>query len=241
MSLKKTIAVVTGANRGIGKSLVRELLGQGAVKVYAAARDIASLKEVVALDPSRVVAVQLDVTRGADIAALAGAVPDANLLINNAGALDFGTALDASEAALERNFSVNVFGTLAATRALVPVIEAQGGGAIVNVLSVVSFASMPGIAVYNASKAALWSLTQSLRGSLASRNIRVHGVFPGPVDTDMAAGLDAPKTSPDDVARAIIDGVLSGQEDIFPDPMSKQVYAAWRADHKAVEKQFAAM
>jgi len=241
MSLKKTIAVVTGANRGIGKSLVRELLGQGAAKVYAAARDVATLKEVVALDPSRVVAVRLDVTRSQDIAALAAATPDANLLINNAGALDFGTALDASEAALERNFSVNVFGTLAATRALVPVIEAQGGGAIVNVLSVVSFASMPGIAVYNASKAALWSLTQSLRGSLASRNIRVHGVFPGPVDTDMAAGLDAPKTSPDDVARAIIDGVLSGQEDIFPDPMSKQVYAAWRADHKAVEKQFAAM
>jgi short-subunit dehydrogenase len=104
----------------------------------------------------------------------------------------------------------------------------------------VALASMPALAGYNASKAAGWSMTQSLRAGLSARGISVHAVFPGPVDTDMAAAITFPKTSPADVAAAIVAGIAAGQEDIFPDPMSQQVYAGWKQDHKAVEKQFAA-
>lgn len=126
-------------------------------------------------------------------------------------------------------------------RAFAPVIEHNGGGAIVNILSLVSLVSAPGLAGYNTSKAAAWSMTLSLRASLAARGITVHGVFPAGVDTDMLAGADMPKASPVDVARAIVSGLAENSEDIFPDAMSTQVYAAWRQDHKAVEKQFAAM
>jgi short-subunit dehydrogenase len=126
-------------------------------------------------------------------------------------------------------------------RAFAPVLAANGGGAMVNLLSVVALASMPGLAGYNASKAALWSVTQSLRATLAANGTAVHGVFPGPVDTDMAAALDIAKTSPVEVAQAILAGIEAGEEDIFPDVMAQQVYAAWKADHKAIEHQFAAM
>ena len=163
------------------------------------------------------------------------------LLVNNAGVLDFGGILDAPDEAFERNFSVNFHGKLNMARAFAPAIEKNGGGAIVNILTLVALASMPGLSVYNASKAAAWSMTQSLRASLAGKGIEVFGVFPGAVDTDMLAGVDIPKTGPADVARAIVEGIAAGHEDIFPDPMSTQVYAAWKQDHKAVEKQFAAM
>jgi short-subunit dehydrogenase len=127
------------------------------------------------------------------------------------------------------------------SRAFAPVIKQNGGGAIVNVLTLVALASMPGLAVYNASKAAAWSMTQSLRASLAGEKIEVYGVFPGAIDTDMLKGVEMPKTSPADVAKAIVAGLSEGREDIFPDPMSQQLYTAWRQDHKAVEKQFATM
>jgi short-subunit dehydrogenase len=163
------------------------------------------------------------------------------LLINNAGVLDFGSVLDAPLLAFERNFGTNFYGVLATSRVFAPVIEKNGGGAIVNLLTLVALASMPGLGVYNASKAAAWSLTQSMRAGLAGRGIAVHGVFPGAVDTDMLASVQMAKTSPDAVAQAVIQGVSQSVEDIFPDPMSASVYEAWRKDHKAVEKQFAAM
>jgi len=127
------------------------------------------------------------------------------------------------------------------SRAIAPNIAANGGGAIVNMLTLLSLASMPAITPYNISKAAAWSLTLSLRAELAGKNIAVHSVFPGAIDTDMLKGVEMDKSAPGDVAAAIIAGVIAGQEDIFPDPMSKQVYQAWRQDHKAVEKQFASM
>ncbi len=241
MQISSVVALVTGANRGIGRSLVKALLDGGASKVYAGARDIASLATVVDFDPLRVVPLQLDVTDRALVAELATLAPDVQLLINNAGTLDFGSALDISIEAIERNFSVNFYGPLLTARALSPVIERNGGGAIVNIASVVSLASMPALAGYNASKAALWNLSQSLRGSLAGRNIAVHTVFPGPIDTDMAAEITFAKTSPADAAAAIVAGVAAGEEDIFPDPMAVQVYGGWKQDHKAVERQFAAM
>jgi NAD(P)-dependent dehydrogenase (short-subunit alcohol dehydrogenase family) len=241
MNLKSTVALVTGANRGIGREIVAKLLLAGAPKVYAVARDAATLGATVGLDPARVVPLQADVSDRAAVDALAARAADVTLLVNNAGVLDFGDVLDAEPAAFERNFAVNLFGTLNATRAFAPVIEARGGGAVVNILTLVALASMPGLGVYNASKAAAWSLTQSLRASLGRRGIAVIGVFPAAVDTDMLAAVDIPKTSPADVAEAIVAGIAAGREDIFPDPMSARFYAAWREDHKAVERQFAAM
>ncbi|BBE70769.1 SDR family NAD(P)-dependent oxidoreductase [Oharaeibacter diazotrophicus] len=241
MRIQSTVALVTGANRGIGREIVSALVAAGAAKVYAAARDVARLAETVAIAPDRVVPLALDVADRQAVAALATAVPDLRLLVNNAGVLDFGSALDMAPEAIERNFTVNFYGPLLTTRALAPVIAGNGGGAVVNIASVVALASMPALAGYNASKAALWSLSQSQRGSLAPLGIAVHTVFPGPVDTDMAAEITFPKTSPADVARAIVEGIESGRDDIFPDPMSASVYEAWRADHKAIERQFAAV
>lgn len=241
MDITNTTALVTGANRGIGRAIVKALLDAGAARVHAAARDVTSLAATVALDPGRVQPLALDVTDAAQVAALPAKAPDVRLMINNAGVLDFGSALEAPLAAVERNMAVNFYGTLNVSRAVAPVIAGHGGGAIVNLITLVALASMPGLAVYNASKAAVWSITQSLRASLAAERIAVHGVFPGAVDTEMLAGVEMAKTSADDVAAAIIAGIAADEEDIFPDPMSRALYADWRADHKAVERQFAAM
>jgi NAD(P)-dependent dehydrogenase (short-subunit alcohol dehydrogenase family) len=241
MEANKAVALVTGANRGIGRALVEALLERGAVRVYATARNLADLKPVAALDLRRVRTLQLDVTKPAEISAAAAEARDVNLLINNAGVLDFGSLLEAPGEAVRRNMDTNYYGTLHMSRSFAPLIEGNGGGAVVNVLTVVALASMPGLGVYNASKAAAWSMTQSLRADLGKRKIQVHAVFPGPVDTDMARGIEMAKASPAEVARAVVDGVQAGVEDIFPDPVSQQLYAAWKADHKAVERQFASM
>lgn len=239
MQLPTQIALVTGANRGIGRALVQALLKAGVRKVYATARSSEKLKQLP--DDPRIVPLPLEVSDADSVAALAAAAGDVTLLINNAGVLDFGSVLEASQAAFERNFATNFYGVLGMSRAFAPVIERNGGGAIVNMLTLVALASMPGLGVYNASKAAAWSLTQSLRASLAGRNVEVYGVFPGAVDTDMLAGVDMPKTSPADVADAVMRGLAASSEDIFPDAMSAGLYTAWKADHKAVEKQFATM
>lgn len=241
MNIDTAVAVISGANRGIGRSLVEALLDRGAPRIYATARRLADLGPIVALDPKRIHALQLDITNAGDIAAAAKVAHDANLLINNAGVLAFGSLLDVSVEALRRDMDTNYYGTLHMTRAFAPVIEKNGDATVVNILTLAALVSLPAIGAYNASKAAAWSMTLSLRADLGRRNIRVIGVFPGAVDTDMARHFEMSKTSPADVARAVVEGVASGAEDIFPDPMSRQMYAAWKADHKAVERQFAAM
>jgi NAD(P)-dependent dehydrogenase (short-subunit alcohol dehydrogenase family) len=154
--------------------------------------------------------------------------------------LALGRLTDIPVDAVRGNMETNFFGLLNVITAFVPVLE-RNEGSIVNILTLLSLASMPGVAAYNASKAAGWSLTQSFRADLAKRGIRVHGVFPGAVDTEMARSFEIPKPPAIDVARATLAGVDANEEDIYPDSMSQQVYAAWRADHKAVERQFAAM
>ena len=241
MKIEHATVLVTGANRGLGREIVRALLAAGARKVYAAARDPDKLTETLALDPARVTPLRIDVSDRAAVAALAAQAPDVTLLVNNAGVLDFGRMLDVDYAAIERDLATNLYGKLAMARAFAPVIERNGGGAIVNLLTLLSFVSAPAFSAYNVSKAAAWSMTQSLRAELAARGVAVVGVFPGGIDTDMLAGVEAPKTPPSDVARAIVQGIANGQEDIFPDAMSAQVYAGWKQDHKAVERQFATM
>ena len=240
MQIKDSVAFVTGANRGIGRAFVDALLERGAKRVYAAARDVSGLEPVVALDPTRVRAVKLDVTSIAHAQAAAASGKDVTLLINNAAVLATGGLTDLPVAAVRDNMETNFYGLLNVTSAFIPVLE-RHGGAVVNILTLLSMVSLPGLAAYNASKAAGWSLTQSFRADLAKRGIAVHGVFPGAVDTDMARSLTIPKTPAIEVARATLAGVEAGDEDIYPDPMSKEVYSAWRKDHKAVERQFAAM
>jgi NAD(P)-dependent dehydrogenase (short-subunit alcohol dehydrogenase family) len=240
MEIENSTALVTGSNRGIGRALVEALLSHGAKRVYATARNLSALEPLVTLDPERVVALELDVTNDAKVKSAATIANDVNLLINNAGALDFGSVLSAPPEAFKRNFDVNFYGPLHVARAFAPVLETNKG-AIATVLSIVSLASMPGIGVYNASKAAAWSLMLSLRGDFAKRGVKVFSIFPGPIDTDMAREFTTPKTSAADAAKAILAGIESGREDIFPDPMSEQVYAAWQNNHKTVEAQFAAM
>lgn len=240
MQIKDSVALVTGANRGIGRAFVDALLERGAARVYAAAREPASLAAAGRLDPRRVRAITLDVRSPADARAAAELAQDVTLLINNAGVLTLGGLADVPLDAVRDNMETNFFGTLNVINAFIPTLERRKG-AIVNMLTLVALASMPGLAAYNASKAAGLSLTQSFRADLAKRGIAVHGVFPGAVDTDMIRAFEMPKTPAADVARATLDGIEAGEEDIFPDPMSRQLYSAWRQDHKAVERQFAAM
>jgi NAD(P)-dependent dehydrogenase (short-subunit alcohol dehydrogenase family) len=240
MKIQGITALVTGANRGIGLSLVGALLNRGATKVYAAARRPRELDAARALDPARVVPIQLDVTNSGDRFHAAQVASDVRLLINNAGVLDLGGVLDVSAAAVARNFDVNCFGLLHVTRAMAPSLMANQG-AVVNVLTLVALASMPGLGIYNASKAAAWSITQSMRADFGKKGVAVFGVFPGAVDTDMIRAFDMPKTPPGSIAAAVLAGIEAGTEDIFPDPMSQALYAQWVADHKSVERQFAAM
>lgn len=240
MNISSATALITGANRGIGRALVDRLLADGVPSIFATARTAAEADRLTALD-KRVTGLVMDVTNPAQIEAAAQRAKDVTLLINNAGVLDFGSFLEAQRTQIDRNFATNFYGTLDVTKAFVPVLEANGGGTIVNLLTLVALASMPGLSVYNASKAAAWSMTQSWRASLAGKGIKVIGVFPGAVDTDMLAGVDMPKTSAAEIARAISAGIAADSEDIFPDPMSAGLYEKWKADHKAVERQFAAM
>ncbi len=239
MKIKNCVALVTGSNRGIGKALIEALVNAGAKKIYASARNISEMS--IEGSDTEIVPIKLDISDNNNIEGLAAHTKDVTLLFNNAGVLDFGDILNVELGNIKRNFDINFYGSLIVSRNFAPVIEANGGGAIVNTLTLLSLASMPGFAAYNASKAAAWSMTLSLRASLADKNIDVHSVFPGAVDTDMLAGVEMPKTSPADVAKAIVNGVNNNQEDIFPDPMSTEVYDMWSKDHKSVEKQFAQM
>ena len=237
MSLKdKTIAdkaiLVTGANRGIGQALVKEALRRGAKRVYAATR-----QPLTHLD-GRVTPLTLDVTNAAQIRGAVDKVESLDILLNNAGVSPFDDLSD--RRVLEQQLAVNLFGPYDVTQAFLPLLT-RSRGAIVNVLSLSSLAAVPFSPAYSISKAAAFSLSQSLRALLAGRGISVHRVLPGPVDTDMTRDLDIPKASPESVARAIWDGVEKGEEEIFPDPMSEAIAEGWRSSAvKALERQFAA-
>ena len=237
MKVENAVVVVTGANRGIGRALVQALLSKGTARVYAAARDP---KSVQARD--RVIPLQLDVTVPAQVDAAAKRASDATMLFNNAGLLGAFSLLETPLGELQKDFDTNFYGSLAVTRALLPALErAAGRAAIVNVLTVVSLASMPPLGGYSASKAAAFSMTQALRAELAKKGVAVHAVFPGPVDTDMSRDITLPKTSPEVVAQAIVEGVERGDDDICPDPMSRDVFAKWSAAPKEVERMFGSM
>ena len=233
MEIANRTVLVTGANRGIGRALVEEALRRGAKRVYAGTR------QPLAHPDGRVTPLTLDVTDAAQIQAAVEQVESLDVLINNAG---LGLYDDLSDrAVLEQHLAVNLFGTYGVTQAFLPLLT-RSRGAIVNVVSIAAFASLPVMSAYSISKAAAFSLSQSLRALLAGRGVSVHAVLTGPVDTDMTRGLDIPKASPESVARAIFDGVENGEEDIFPDPMSESMAESWRSGAaKALERQNAAL
>jgi NAD(P)-dependent dehydrogenase (short-subunit alcohol dehydrogenase family) len=232
MNIADSTVLVTGANRGLGKALVEEALRRGAKRVYAGAR------QPLAHADRRVTPLMLDVTHAAQIRAAVEEVDALDLLINNAG---ISLQSDLSDrAALERLLVVNLFGTYDVTQAFLPVLT-RSRSAIVNVLSLASLAAVPFDSLYSISKAAAFSLSQSLRALLAGQGVSVHAVLPGPIDTDMVRGLNIPKASPESVARAIFNGVEKGEEEIFPDPMSEAIAEGWRSSAvKALQLQFAA-
>jgi NAD(P)-dependent dehydrogenase (short-subunit alcohol dehydrogenase family) len=232
MKIENKTILVTGANRGIGRALVEEALKLGAKQVYAGTRG-----PLTHPDP-RVTPVMLDVTNAEQIRQAVGEVGSLDLLINNAGVAFYDDLSDRTM--LDRHLAVNFFGTYDLTRAFLPSLT-RSHGAIVNILSVLSFAPLPIIASYSISKAAAFSLTQSLRALLAGQGVKVHAVLTGPVDTDMNRGLDIPKASPESAARAIYAGVEQEEEDIFPDPISATMTENWRSSAmKSLERQNAA-
>jgi NAD(P)-dependent dehydrogenase (short-subunit alcohol dehydrogenase family) len=238
MKIQGSVALVTGSNRGLGKALVSALLEAGAAKVYAAARDVS---KVTSSDP-RIVPLALDTSKPEQIAAAARAAGDVTLLINNAGVSTSANVLTASQAAMETDFRTNVFGTLAVVKGFLPVLErAPRGATILNVLSLTSLGSFPALGGYSASKAASYSITQALRPELRGKHIEILAAFPGPIDTEMVKDLAIPKTSPADVANAMLAGVARGEEDIFPDPMAQQMGTLWSKSPKEYERAFASM
>jgi NAD(P)-dependent dehydrogenase (short-subunit alcohol dehydrogenase family) len=228
----KTV-LITGANRGIGRALVEEALDRGARRVYAGVRRHVDFPD------DRVTSLRLDITDAEQIRSAAEAVASLDVLINSAGLYGYEDLAD--RAALQHSLEVNLFGPYAVTQAFLPrLVESRG--AIVNVLSLAALAALPITPAYSISKAAAFSLTQSLRATLASRGVGVHAVLPGPVDTDMVRDLEIPKESPQVVARAIFGAVERGEEDIFPDPFSQTLAESWRTGAvKALERQNAAL
>lgn len=218
MKIQNAVVLVSGANRGLGQAFVDGLLAAGARKVYAAARDPSSITR------EGVVPLKLDVTSAADIAGAAEACPDLTLLINNAGISRRSGLLGADSAESARaEFETNFFGPLALSQAFAPILRRHGGGAIVNVLSVLSWLSVPAVATYSASKSAAWSLTNGLRNELRGQGTQVVGVHVGYMDTDMTKGLDAPKASPVDVVAQVLAAVEAGEEEVLADELSRQV------------------
>jgi len=227
MDITGSTALVTGANRGIGRHFVLELLERGAQKVYATARDPRQI------DLPGVEALALDITDPASVAAAADVARDVTLLVNNAGISTGSNLISGDLASIRAEMETHFFGTLAMVRAFAPTLRVNGGGAVVNVLSALSWFSHDGANAYAAAKAAAWSLTNGVRLELAGQGTLVTGVHLGAADTDMMADYDGPKIGPGDVARAALDGVQAGAFEVLVDDWSRGVKASLAGDPAA--------
>jgi len=241
MQIRGSVALVTGANRGIGRAYVEALLARGARKIYVGARRPDGIADLVAVDKATVQAIALDITDAAAVASAAKACRDVTLLVNNAGinrASGLVAAADLSAARAE--METNYFGTLAMCRTFAPVLKVNGGGAIINMLSILSRVSLPLMGSLCASKAAGLSLTLGIRAELAGQGTAVIAVMPGAVDTDMSRDFPPPKMPPREVAEAALSALEQGLEEVYPGAMAAGIAQGLAADPKAVEKQFAA-
>lgn len=231
MNIAQKTVLITGANRGIGHALLREALRRGAKRVYAGTRGKLDIAD------DRVTPLTLDVTDAEQIELAARQVGNLDVLINNSGIAPYDDLSD--PAVIEQTLAVNFFGTYKVSRAFLPMLR-RSRGALVNNLSLMALAPLPLTPSYAISKAASLSMTQSLRALLAAEGVTVHGVFLGPVDTDMTRGFEIPKASPESVAQGIFNGLENGEEDIFPDPASQSIAEGWRRGvAKEFERQYA--
>lgn len=227
-----SVALVTGGNRGLGKAFVQALLDAGARKIYVGARS--SLESS---DP-RLQPLHLDITNARDIAAAAQSCQDVTICVNNAGVGSAGTLLHpAADDSARREMETNYLGTLAMCRAFAPILKQNGGGALVNVLSIVSWYVDPALGSYSVSKAAEWAMTNAIRIELRAQGTLVVGVYAGFIETDLTAGLDLPKARPEDVAAATIEAIRAGREQVLADTTSQEVRAALDADPEALDRQ----
>jgi NAD(P)-dependent dehydrogenase (short-subunit alcohol dehydrogenase family) len=233
MTLHGSVALVTGGNRGLGDRFVRALLDAGASKVYAAARDPRTVTAPGA------VPLALDLTDHASVLAAAEQAQDVTLLVNNAGSSTGAGVLDGDFAAFRLEYDTHVLGTLDVTRAFAPVLARNGGGAVLNVLSVLSWLSLPDAAAYCAAKAAEWSITNSLRVQLAGQGTQVTALHVGYMDTDMVASLDVAKADPAEVARIALEGVEKGLLEVVADDLSRNVQAGLSAGVESLYPQLA--
>lgn len=233
-AIEGATALVTGGSRGIGKALVEELYARGAKKVYATARDPRTVTNTDA------VPLALEVSDPASIAAVAEQAQDVTILINNAGVSLHSSLLDGPDDQIRRELDINYFGPLHLVRAFAPIIERNGGGNILNVLSALSWASFPSTGSYSATKSALWSATNWLRITLQPRGITVTSLHVGYVDTDLTAHLDVPKVSPQNVARQAVDGIAANAYEVLVDDTSRQVKAALSGDLTEIYPQLIA-
>ena len=233
MNIANQIALVTGANRGIGEKYVLELLDRGAAKVYATARR----PELLNFDDSRVVPLHLDLLDDQSVLAAAATASDVTLLVNNAGISTGALLVTGDLADVRREMDTHFWGTLGTIRAFAPVLKANGGGAIVNVLSALSWFAAPGAGAYAAAKAAEWNMTNGVRLELASQGTFVQGVHLGAADTDIMAEYDGPKIDPRDVARATLDGLASGSIEVVVDDWSAMVKASLSSDPAVFYRQ----
>jgi NAD(P)-dependent dehydrogenase (short-subunit alcohol dehydrogenase family) len=225
MNIKDSVVLVTGANRGIGLAFARELLARGARKVYAGARDPSSVTE------PGVQPLKLDVTCAEDVAAAAALASDATLVINNAGIAQPGGFLAADSEDVARHiFETNFFAVLRVSKAFAPILKSNGGGGLLNVLSVASWVNGGELAAYSASKSAAWSLTNALRNELAGQKTQVLGLHMAYVDTNLTRGLDAPKSSPEQIVQRALDGLESGVDEVLADEITMQVKKGMTAE-----------
>ena len=229
MKIAGSVALVTGADRGLGRAFARDLVRRGAARVYGAARNPAAVTE------PGVSPIALDITDPERVARVANECGDVSLLVNNAGVMKASPFIGApSLDAARLEMEVNYFGTLSMCRAFAPVLAAGGGGAIVNMLSVTSFFTSPLDPSYSASKAAELSLTNGVRMELSRQGTLVVAVHAGFIDTDMAAGIDAPKISPESVAQQTFDAVEAGDIEVLTDERSKSIKASLSRDHELI-------
>jgi NAD(P)-dependent dehydrogenase (short-subunit alcohol dehydrogenase family) len=219
MELRNATALVTGANRGIGAEFVRQLLARGATKVYAAARRTETIVE----STDRIVPVRLDITDETSVAEVARGAADVDVLINNAGIVTMQNLVTGDLDAIRLEMATHFWGTLFMTRSFAPILARNGGGALLNVMSVGSFQVFPGNGAYAAAKAAEWQLTNSTRLELATQGTQVLGLHLSATDTDMLAGIDIAKNDPADVVRVALDGLESGSDEILADAETRTV------------------
>lgn len=218
MHIANAVVLITGANRGIGLAFAREALARGARRVYAAAREPANITL------PGVVPLQLDVTDADQVARAARDCGDATIVINNAGiAATGGFLADTDLASARRQLETNFFGTLRVAQAFAPVLARNGGGALLNVLSIASWINRPQLGVYGASKSAAWALTNGLRHELRAQGTQVTALHMGFVDTDLTRGMEVPKSTPEAIVRLALDGLEAGDAEVLADEMTRQV------------------